>query len=234
MAYDATRVESHINDILNAAPTFGAAITAGIRSAGATTNARIQSGWEVLRAIAANPNSSYFGSLAALVTVAHNALMPSYEGEPGIPVITPYNGGAVIDGVPAEPGQIDSYRASNLYTGAYDGVNVAHNAADSSQPSRMAGRYSIVNGRFKFTGYTAQIPLIQLTRAMADTGVPEAFEPTVVKLSITKLIKPGDAAHTLAAGYQQLALVDLQAIRGGAMEVPPVPGIEAAQKAGVI
>lgn len=203
--------------------------------------ARIAAGMEILRAIASNPQNPHHGSLATLVTVAHNAFLPSHDGEPGIPVITPFDGASVIDGVPADPDEIDSYRSdpvSSLYTGAVDGVRVAHNAADANgQPSPLAGRYSIVNGRLKFTGFSAQVPLIQTTRTMADTGIPENYEPTVVKLTIAKVGSRQGADSEwsiLAAACDRSGQQDEAAIRGGSMNVSPVPGVEVAQRAGVV
>lgn len=198
--------------------------------------ARIEAGMEILRAIAGSPQNSFHGSLASLVTVAHNAFLPAHDGEPGIPVITPFSGGTPVDGTPEKPGRIDSYRAdplTSIYTGTSDGVRVAHDAADAlGLPSPIAGRYSIVNGRLKFTGLSAQVPLIQLTRTMADTGVPEQYEPTVVKLAIPKLNiagREGVQRFYAAAGER-----DLQLIREGSLEVQPVPNVELAQKAGVV
>lgn len=196
--------------------------------------ARVHAGMDVLRAVAQNPRNSYFGSLATLVTLTHNSFLPAFDGEPGIPLIVPYSGAQAIDGIPATPSEIDSYRSdptSSVYTGARDGVRVAHDASDSGLPSPVSCRYAIVGGRFKFTGYSAQIPLIQLTRTMADTGVPENYEPTVVKLSIPRLVKPDNPLYQM---YAALGSQDLSLIQRGEMQVPPLPVIEAAQKAEVV
>ena len=68
--------------------------------------ARVAAGMEILRAIASNPQNGYHGSLCALVTVAHNAFLPAHDGEPGIPVITPFTAGAVMDGLVRDIRQI--------------------------------------------------------------------------------------------------------------------------------
>lgn len=185
--------------------------------------ARILSGMEVLRAITANPQNGYFGSLETLVSVAHNAFLPAHDGEPGIPQIVPFAGADAIAGKPAKPEEIDSWRAySAVYSGSYDGVAVAHNAADvNTVQSPTSGRYSIVNKLFKFTGLSAQVPLVQLTRTMADTGIPENYEPTVVRLTAGRL---GHAAS------MQAGLEDLRLISAGSMQVPPLPNVEMAQK----
>lgn len=236
---DATRVTNHIIDILNATQAgWGGAINDGRRSADAIAQARIESGMEILRAIAGNAKHGDWGSLATLVSVNHNQFLPAHDGEPGIPVITAFNGGPALDGIPADPDEIDSYRldpvASSIFTGGSDGVRVAHDVAGSDGlPSPIACRYSIVNGRFKFTGYSATVPLIQLTRSMADTGVPENYEPTIVKLSIPKLVKEGDNLSAYAAAYSQAGQQDLIEIAGGARSVNPVPDVVVAQKSGL-
>lgn len=197
--------------------------------------ARMASGMEILRAVAANPENGYHGSLCALVTVAHNAFLPAHDGEPGIPVITPFTAGAVIDGLPADPDEIDSYRVDPagfpVYSGETTGTQIAHDQPDgNNEPSPVAGYYSIVKGRFKFTGISAQVPLIQLTRAMADSAIPDNYEPTVVKLSLVRLVKPQHDLWQVAQSLAELGQADLQMIRTGQMEVPPIPDVFRAQK----
>lgn len=222
--------------VLNAAATWGGAIASGIRSEDFINAARIQSGTEILRAIASNPKNGFHGSLCALVTVTHNQFLPAHDGEPGIPQIVPFVTADAIAGEPAFPGEIDSWRTAAgaaLYTAGGDGVSVLHNAADgSARMSPVSARYAMDKGLFKFTGYSAQVPLIQLTRQMADEAVPDSYEPTIVKLSIPKLMKPGDAVWQIAMGYGNLGLQDIGEIKSGAMVVSPVPDVEAAQKAG--
>jgi hypothetical protein len=234
---DSTRVENHIKHILNAVAVWGASVNSAgkaIYSDEAVTQARIESGTEILRAIASNPQHGDHGSLAALVTVAHNAFVPAHDGEPGIPIIVPFSGGTAIDGVPATPDEIDSYRLDPAtYTGQDDGASVAHDASSGGLPSPISARYSIVNGRFKYTGYSAQIPLIQLTRSMADTGVPDVYEPTLVKLSIPKLLKEGDNLSEIVALFAQAGQQDLVEIASGERIVSPIPDVATAQKGGV-
>lgn len=199
--------------------------------------ARIAAGMEVLKAIASNPQQSYFASLTTLVTVAHDAFLPGHDGEPGIPVIVPFDGAAAREGIPADPDEIDAYRSdiadTPLYTGALDGQPVAHDqASPSGRISPIACRYSLVNGRLKFTGFSAQVPLVQLTRAMADTGIPENYEPTIVRLAIAKIVTTGSEYSNFARLCGIEGQQDLIEIAGGAMRVRPVgqPGIVAAQK----
>lgn len=233
---DPTRVFNHIVDVLNAAATWGGAVASGLRDANEIHAARIQSGTEILRAIASNPQNGFHGSLGALVAVNHNQFLPAHDGEPGIPQIVPFPTADAVAGEPASPSEIDSWRTAAgaaLYTASGDGVTVLHDAADGSgRMSPVSARYAIDKGIFKFTGLSAQLPLIQLTRSMADSGVPDSYEPTIVKLSIPKLMKPGDAVWQIAMGYGNLGLQDISEIKNGAMVVNAVPDIEAAQKAG--
>lgn len=190
---------------------------------------------EVLRAVADTPQNGHHGALAALVAITHGAFIADHDGEPGIPLIIPFAGAPKQAGVPAAAAEIDNYRANPLgvYSRGTDGAAVAHNVADSGGfPSPVAGRYSIVGNLFRFTGLTAELPLIQLSEVMTDTGVPLAYEPTVIKLAIPKLLKEGTNLSTIAAGYGRLGAEDLAEIRGGSMVVSPVPDVEVTQKAG--
>jgi hypothetical protein len=145
--------------------------------------------------------------------------------------------GPEIAGVPADPDEIDIYRwpgAQNIYSGGWSDDPIPHDKGDLQlMPSEVAGFYAIVNGYFKFTGASAKIPLINLTWTMADQQVPEVYEPTLVKLSIPKLVKEGDNLAAYANAYAQAGLIDLQEIRAGAETVPPVPNVTLAQKAGI-
>lgn len=234
---DPTRIANHIQDILNASSAgWGGTIDSGRRSAEAIEQARIESGMEVLRAIASNPQNPHYAALVNLVDVEHGAQLPDFDGVPGIPVIVPFVGADPREGIPADPDEIDSYRAdvtdSPIYTGALDGTAVAHDQrTQSGRMSPVACRYSLVNGRLKFTGLSAQVPLVILTRTMADTGIPENYEPTVVKLAIAKLVKEGDNLERYAPAYAAAGKQDLIEIMGGAPKVPPVPDIVMAQKA---
>jgi hypothetical protein len=239
---DPVKVENHIIDIINAAPAgYGTAITDDRRRPhpttgdNAITQARIESGMEILRAIASNPQHGWFGSLCTLVAVAHDAFIPAHDGEVGIPRIVPYSGATAREGIPADPDEIDSYRndlpGAAFYSGALDGVQVAHDQVDANgYPSPLSCRYSIVNNRFKFTGYSAQIPLIQLTRTMADASVPDVYEATIVKLAIPKLVKEGDSLDAISERYRAAGMDDLILIMKGEMQVRPIPNIVIGQQ----
>ncbi len=322
---DVDELDHHIADILNAAAAWAGAITAGIRSADAIANARKQAALEVLGAIATNPEHGYYGDLATLVTVAHNAFLPAHDGEIGTPKIVPFQGASARDGIPADPDEIDSYRNNPAsYTGSLDGIVVPHDqptatrvegailttslntggddyavgdtgtiatgdglatyevltvlagavvtymlhsrgsgydvtngvatATGGIQPgvgtgflvnilsigsngtgkqSPISCRFSIVSSYFKFTGLSAQIPMIVIDETMRDTKIPLKVGPAVVKRAIPKLVKPGDALYLIASDYAQDGKQDLVEIAGGAMSVRPakaVPDIVATLK----
>lgn len=238
---DLTRIDNRIKEILNLASEWAGAIENSAFSNEGVIAARTEAGLEVLRAIAANPQNGHYAAAATLVSIAHNAFLPAHDGEPGIPIIRAFDGGPLMEGRPATPDEIDSYRmdpgSELIYSGGADGDAVAHNEADANNlPSPVAGFYSIVNGRFKFTGFSAEIPLIQVTRAMAETvsAIPEMYESTVIKLAVPKLTKVGHAGHLIADRFLNAGMVDLKAIAEGAMSVPPVPDVVMADKAGVI
>lgn len=316
---DVTVLDYHIADIMNAAASWGGAITAGIRSANAIENARRQAALEVLGAISGNPQHGYYGELSSLVTVAHNSFLPAHDGEIGVPRIVPFAGAAARDGIKADGDEIDSYRLSpESYTGALDGIVIPHdqpnanrvegailthslftggigyavgdtgtvNAGDglasyevlsvvpitgavatyslinrgsgydvanaidtifggvqpgagigfavniltigatgTGKHSPISCRFSIVASYFKFTGLSAQIPMMVISETMRDTKIPLRLGPTVVKRALPKLVKPGDAVYLIAGAYGQDGKQDLVEIAGGAMSVRPVKAV---------
>ncbi|HKS27826.1 MAG TPA: hypothetical protein VJS44_08405 [Pyrinomonadaceae bacterium] len=237
---DAETIEAQIADLLNAATGgFGTTVTKGIRKADpddAENNpirkARIASGFEVLRALAANSRGGLFGEYVELVTVEHNEFLPAHEGEPGIPLIVPFEGASARAGYPADPDKIDSYREESdgvaIYTGAL-GSRTAHDQSDANgMPSPVSCRYFIFNSLLKFTGHSCRIPLFpEITEEMADTKIPASLAPTVVKLSIPRLVKEGDNLYVISERYRAWGQEDLIEIRGGAERVRPVPVPEA-------
>lgn len=228
---DTAGMDTRIADILNAnGGVWGGEIIDARRgnSLDSITAARIESGKEVLRAISRNSQSGYYAGLVELMPVEHNGKL-EYDGELGIPRIVPFAGAPPIEGFPADPDEIDSYRNDTDELRLYS--EVLHDQPDAlGQRSAVAAKYSIVNGVFKFTGYSAEIPMIQLTDEMADTKIPANFAPTVIKLTPAKLVKEGDNLASIAGAYLQEGKNDLVEIEGGAREVKPLPNISIAQK----
>lgn len=228
-----TELESVIKSILNATTAgFGGTIDDARRDAALITAARVYGTMEVIKAIAQNTSHGFWGAIAADVAVAHNDFLPEHEGQVGIPLIVPYDGGTARDGYPADPDAIDSFRNDSLglYTRSF-GVAVAHNAADGAGiPSRTAGYYSLINSRFKFSGFSAVIPMIQLTSTVISTKLPYSLAPTVAKLAPLYALKEGDNLIGLAQLLVQAGQADLIAIERGAISVRPVADIMEAQK----
>jgi hypothetical protein len=189
--------------------------------------ARIDAGMMILRAIASNPQHGEFGALATMVGVSHLSFLPSHSGKPGIPQIVPFAGGNARAGTPAKPDEIDSYRESpELYSGSVDGVVVAHDAKDvDNKMSPMSCKYSIVDEQLRFTGVSAEVPLIQLTRSMADNSVPIQYEPTLVKLIPFAVVTPKSEYFKLATALAADGKQDLLEISTGAMSVRAVRAV---------
>ena len=235
---DTATLDYHIVDILNAAATWSGAVTAGIRSAEAIENARQQSSLRVIAAIASNPQAGYFGDLSEWVAIEHGAFLPARDNQAiGVPRIVPFEGAPARSGLPADPDEIDSWRNSPAsYAGTLDGTVVAHDKKDAANKMfPYACRYSLVASEFKFTGLTAEIPVLVISDAMY-VKVPLALAPTVVSGAIPLLVKPGDALYLISREYATDAKQDLIEIAGGAMRVKPfrsVADIVSAQKMAV-
>lgn len=244
MAYAvAADIDKQIIDTINAARTWGDAIVDAKRSASAITAARRDATKEVFRAVALNPQSGHYGALLTLVDVeldpvTNDWALPDYAGEPGVPLIIPFAGATPRAGFPADPDEIDSYRSDTsafaLYSGALgDDARVPHDQpTQEGQPSPLSLKYSFAYGRFKFTGLSAQVPLIQLTEEILDTKLPIDISPAVVKLAPSKLVKPGDNLYLISRDYYAMGREDLAEIANGVMKVRPVPSpnVVAAQK----
>lgn len=218
-------LENIIVQRINAAATYGGAITKQIFSTGLITQARRQASLEVLNAIAKS-GKGYFGKLSEFVSVAHDAFLPGHAGEPGIPRIVPFDGAPAREGLPADPDEIDAWRTSpESYTGTSDGVSHPHDQAKAGKRSPLSCRYSIVNMVFKFTGLSAEVPLLIITTAMADDFIPVELSSAVVKLSMPKLVKPGSSLWQFARADAADGRDDLISIQEGAMQVKPARAI---------
>lgn len=149
-------------------------------------------------------------------SVTHGSALPLHYGAIGVPVITPYSGASfTLQGVRKSVDDISAYRIneSNIYG------TVAHNAANGTKASQLAGYYAHVNGIFYFTGYSCVVPLAILTRA-SITSVPDVFEPTIIKLAMGNLAKDGANSDNFSY-FGTLGLADLEMIRSGG-NPPPI------------
>lgn len=220
--------------VLNASGTWDGPIDDKRRSAESVTQSRIGATMELYDAIASNPQHGFWGVLATDVDVDHNDLLPEHLGQVGIPMIyTHEDAEDPVEGVPADPDEIDSWRSDTL--GLHSklcGEIVAHDAVDDNEmPSPLAGYYSLVNSRIKFTGYACEIPMVQITVAQVETKTPVPFMHTIAKLAPLYHFKEGDNLPATANALIQAGRQDLERIRAGAMNVSPVSDIVPVQKA---
>jgi hypothetical protein len=226
-----SQTENAIVHIMNAAATWGGAINDARRSSSAVTRARTMATMAVVDAIAKNPQHGLWGALATKVPVGHNQFLPAHTGAIGIPIVS-FGAGDEREGQEADPIDIDAWR--NDTRGLYTTVNgriVPHYALDQNgMPSPVAGFYSIVNKRLKFTGAGCRVPMIQYKESDVAAKTPEFALATIVKLSIQYNLKEGDNLLPLGQALISSGESDLQAIEAGAMSVSPVSAIMEATK----
>lgn len=127
-----------------------------------------------------------------------------------------------------------SYR-ENPVIGAFgrlygDGLHNEPNPENTTQASPLAGFYAIVNERFYFTGYSAQIPLALFSESDYDK-IPASYEATVMKLAFGYLAKDGTLSDKFSQ-YHNLGLHDLVAIRSGELTVPSIKPVYGARDKG--
>jgi hypothetical protein len=155
------------------------------------------------------------------------------------------DGLATYEVLTVDAGAVETFRLVNRGSG-YDVTDGLATAVGGVQPGAGAGltinvlsvgstgsgiqsplscRFSIVSSYFKFTGLTAQIPMIIITETMRDTKIPLRLGPAVVKRAVPKLVKPGDALYIIAGAYGADGKQDLVEIGGGAMSVMPVKAV---------
>jgi hypothetical protein len=225
-------IESMIKSVLNASSSWGGAIADARRMAEVITKSRVYGTIEVIKAIAANPQHGYWSALAEYVDVDHNELLPAHLGAHGIPQIVCAPSLEEVDGIPSDPDEIDSYRNDilGLHT-RLCGETVAHNALDTNNmPSPVSGRYSIVNGRLKFTGDECSVPMIRFDEARCAAFTPVPFIGTIVKLAPLWNLKEGDNLMGIAQTLVSAGRDDLMSIEKGAMSVSPVSDVMEIQK----
>lgn len=242
---DILLVKGSVADILNALEEGFwdgvAALDDAKRSPEAVDLAVRSSGKQVLRAIAANAKHGSYGVLSRRIACNRDEFLPKHDGAIGIPLILPYEDAPRWrTGSETSPQQIDSYIDNPAgYTGARDGIVIPHDEiGPGGQMSPLACKYSLINEYFKFTGFSAKIPMVQLDALIeADDDwflnlIPADLEDAVIKLSPSKLVKEGDVLFQIAGAYQQLGLTDLADISAGAMRVskPPPPKQLVAQR----
>lgn len=242
---DILQVQAAVVDICNSLETGWwngiVALDDAKRSTQALLYAVQLSGKQVLRAIAANAKHGSYGVLSRRIACNRDEFLPKHDGAIGIPLILPYeNAPRWRTGSETSPQQIDSYIDNPAgYTGARDGIVIPHDEiGPGGQMSPLACKYSLINEYFKFTGFSAEVPMVQLDALIAADAdwflnlIPADLEDAVIKLSPSKLVKEGDVLFQIAGAYQQLGLTDLADISAGATRVskPPPPKQLVAQR----
>lgn len=191
------------HDQSNANRVEGAIVTAGLTDGGA--------GYEVgdTGTVDAGDGLAAYEVLSVVDGAVETFMLTSrgsnYEVAEGVPTI---NGGA-------QPGAGEGFTQNVLSVGT----------TGSGAQSPISCRFSIVSSYFKFTGLSAQIPMMIITEEMRDEKIPLRLGPAVVKLAIPKLVKPGDALGLIAGAYASDGKQDLVEIAGGAMQVRPVRAV---------
>jgi hypothetical protein len=193
----------------------------------------VQASKQVLRLIVSNPGHPYLSSLMQLVTVEDGDFLPKHEGMPGVPMIVPFAGAEPRAGIKADPDEIDSYKYDlvtgpgykALYSGAVDQKPVAYNEATAKgRVSPTACRYSLKDGRFTFTGASAQVPLIIFDADETDPTeqVPTEYDPALLRLAISWMGQPWDKFYPLCVRFEREVREDLRLIAAGSLNVQPL------------
>ncbi len=191
------------HDQPNANRVEGAIVTAGLTDGGA--------GYEVgdTGTVDAGDGLAAYEVLSVVDGAVETFMLTNrgsnYEVAEGVPTIN--------DG--AQPGAGAGFTQNVLSVGT----------TGTGAQSPLSCRFSIVSSYFKFTGHSAQIPMMIITEEMRDTKIPLRLGPAVVRRGISFLVKPGDALYLIARDYVQEGKQDLVEVAGGAMSVAAVKAV---------
>lgn len=177
----------------------------------------------IARAILSNPShvhrNLFISSTATALT--HGGELPDMAGENDLIEIKPHSAGSFAVGQRRDVQEIQSYRDNP--SSIYD--SVAHNASGS----RLSGYYAFYNGRFYFTGDSAQGYFPSISRTNVMTSIPDEYESTWVALSVGLTPKEGDNVFPIAQYYMNHGERDLVAIASQGI-IQPLPTVSRAQK----
>ena len=228
MSADATVVQQMVTGILNVSAPGSLSTTVEStnydRNADAIAESVREGAMMIAQAIVSNPkhvHRNLFMSPTA-TALTHGAELPDMAGPLDIVEIKRHSAGDFRPGQLRDVQEIDSIRNDTLYI--YDGVS------HTNAHSRNSGFYATANGRFYFTGYSAQAYFPVISRTTVTTLIPDEYEPTWVKLSVGLSIKEGDNLESIAQFYMNLGLADLGAIASMGV-VQSLPTAEQARKA---
>jgi len=230
----------HVTALLNAAvrttaglPQYTANVGDNSRSAEEITETVMQCSMMVATTLCETDSHPWRVAFLENTTLVQAEPLPFHHGSTSIPDIKPYFGSVyLIRGVRKSYAQIEAYRQNINFV--YSPIN--HNAAGPAQVpaptsgdpnttltfSPLAGFYDIVNGIFYFTGYEAYMKLAKFTRTDVLAKLPEAIEPTIIKLSLGMSAKDGDSSDGVFANWTQLGTNDLTQLKSGATVFSPV------------
>lgn len=176
---------------------------------------------DVMRAICETDGHPSRSPFVSDTPVNHAEQLPMHYGSPGVPLITPFDGAEyVLPGTRKSYEQIISYR-NNENAGGLGGIygEFAHDVSiDGGGASKLAGYFAIVENVFYFTGFSAKLPLADFEENDGQ-DIPDAFEPSIVRLSLGNLAKDGTISEKYAF-YAEQGLRDLASIRTGEISVP--------------
>ncbi len=223
---DITRIKNLTTALLNASertlegvPIFGTAVSDHARSSLEIEATCINAAMMVGRAICESDSSPFRSEFLVETTLSHGEVIPFHYGDTTVPTITPYAGATYdVRGVRKSLDRIEAYRTNknSVYS------SVAHNAASNGSAADTAGYYDIVNGIFYFTGEDATMLLATFDRTNVVSKLPDALEPTIVKLACSMSKKEGDSSDGIFASWTAEGMADLTAIQAGATAFSPL------------
>ncbi len=223
---DLTRVQAQVTILLNANtrdasgnPVYSSTVGDKARHATEIQNSCYNAALEVANAICETASHPFRSEFIEVMDLNHGEPIPFHYGDFSPPEIVPFaNAGYCMRGIKSTPDRIDSYRRNrhNVYS------PVAHDASDGGQASPITGYYDVVNSIFYFTGYQATAMLCLVERTTVFTKLPDSTEPTIIKLACALSSKEGDTSDGLFQSWAALGMQDLQMIRSGGTEFPPV------------
>lgn len=224
---DLDRIIAHTTALLNAyyrlpsgVPVYGPTVGDSARSNLEIAETCLQAALKTAQAICESDSHPFRVDFLDDIALQHGEAVPFHYGDTSIPVITPFSGASfTLKGVRKAFDRIESYRINK--NSVYSDVN-HDTAGDGSTASPLAGFYDVVNGIFYFTGYSAVMKLAEFDRDDVILKLPDAVEPSVIKLACGMSAKEGDTSDGLFQSWLAQGMNDLAEIKAGATAFQPV------------
>lgn len=228
MAADVTTVTKRVTEALNVCSPGTFSVTVASTNLDRVSTAIDEyvreAALDIAAAICSNPKHPHRNLYisASPTSLTHGGELPDMAGENDLIEIQKYSGGSFVVGLPKDAQQIDSYREnpSSLYG------SVSH----TTQNSPLAGFYNISNGRFRFTGFAAQIYSPSISRSTVTGLIPDEYEGAWFMGGLGYAMKEGDNLADIAMYYMGLFRQSLVAITANTIVSPATP-IEKAMRA---